>query len=405
MYLLCTMANYLLKSAHLPSPHHSVLSFLAHLLAVLPLTPKAPFLCAKRSFGPLIQLSLLDLLQLRMASAKMLKALGKDFSRSFKGPQTLQWQHRPGNESCKTLIARCSAFFSVCACHSFSPLIRKNTVVHFTSWESQLPRLRRVATADYWTSCQICAKIWVSGLREQAQAVLLRLKSHFSQQGLFLGKPKDCNLTVLPSSCKAFLTQPFLALWVTYRAIKKVPMCSSKPSYNWGLQSGIPSFASVLCDSTAYFGKKKRMYSRWSFDSYTTCLCLLQKHARGQVLFDMVCEHLNLLEKDYFGLTFCDSDSQKVCVGGSGGILCHVYSRCSAQTGFPLTCCCLPFQNWLDPSKEIKKQIRSEQPKTIVFKVFLSVRYTDGCGNVHVPFIDGWSEESKILPYSLRHHL
>ena len=44
--------------------------------------------------------------------------------------------------------------------------------------------------------------------------------------------------------------------------------------------------------------------------------CLRQKHARGQVLFDMVCEHLNLLEKDYFGLTFCDSDSQKVSTGG-----------------------------------------------------------------------------------------
>ncbi|XP_075294393.1 band 4.1-like protein 1 isoform X4 [Opisthocomus hoazin] len=54
--------------------------------------------------------------------------------------------------------------------------------------------------------------------------------------------------------------------------------------------------------------------------------CEVEKHARGQVLFDMVCEHLNLLEKDYFGLTFCDSDSQK---------------------------------NWLDPSKEVKKQIRS----------------------------------------------
>lgn len=44
-------------------------------------------------------------------------------------------------------------------------------------------------------------------------------------------------------------------------------------------------------------------------------LCsLLQKHGRGQVLFDLVCEHLNLLEKDYFGLTFCDADSQKVPV-------------------------------------------------------------------------------------------
>ncbi|XP_040186440.1 band 4.1-like protein 1 isoform X5 [Rana temporaria] len=54
--------------------------------------------------------------------------------------------------------------------------------------------------------------------------------------------------------------------------------------------------------------------------------CEVEKHARGQVLFDTVCGHLNLLEKDYFGLTFCDTDSQK---------------------------------NWLDPSKEIKKQIRS----------------------------------------------
>lgn len=50
--------------------------------------------------------------------------------------------------------------------------------------------------------------------------------------------------------------------------------------------------------------------------SPSTPPCLRQKHARGQVLFDMVCEHLNLLEKDYFGLTFCDSDSQKVSTGG-----------------------------------------------------------------------------------------
>ncbi|KAM9296293.1 band 4.1-like protein 1 [Gastrophryne carolinensis] len=63
--------------------------------------------------------------------------------------------------------------------------------------------------------------------------------------------------------------------------------------------------------------------------------CEVEKHARGQVLFDVVCDHLNLLEKDYFGLTFCDSDSQK---------------------------------NWLDPSKEIKKQIRSA-PWTFGFTV------------------------------------
>lgn len=37
-----------------------------------------------------------------------------------------------------------------------------------------------------------------------------------------------------------------------------------------------------------------------------------QKRSRGQVLFDKVCEHLNLLEKDYFGLTYRDAENQKV---------------------------------------------------------------------------------------------
>ncbi|XP_064883382.1 protein 4.1-like isoform X1 [Oncorhynchus nerka] len=52
----------------------------------------------------------------------------------------------------------------------------------------------------------------------------------------------------------------------------------------------------------------------------------IEKHCKGQALLDKVCEHLNLLEKDYFGLTFSEADSQK---------------------------------NWLDPSKEIKKQMRT----------------------------------------------
>ncbi|XP_058548628.1 band 4.1-like protein 3 isoform X24 [Neofelis nebulosa] len=55
-------------------------------------------------------------------------------------------------------------------------------------------------------------------------------------------------------------------------------------------------------------------------------ICDVEKRSRGQVLFDKVCEHLNLLEKDYFGLTYRDAENQK---------------------------------NWLDPAKEIKKQIRS----------------------------------------------
>ncbi|XP_049641114.1 band 4.1-like protein 2 isoform X2 [Suncus etruscus] len=54
--------------------------------------------------------------------------------------------------------------------------------------------------------------------------------------------------------------------------------------------------------------------------------CDLEKHAKGQVLFDKVCEHLNLLEKDYFGLSIQENSEKK---------------------------------NWLDPAKEIKKQLRN----------------------------------------------
>ncbi|XP_067384911.1 band 4.1-like protein 3 isoform X10 [Channa argus] len=51
----------------------------------------------------------------------------------------------------------------------------------------------------------------------------------------------------------------------------------------------------------------------------------VEKRAKGQVLFEKVCDHLNLLEKDYFGITYRDAENQK---------------------------------NWLDPTKELKKQIR-----------------------------------------------
>lgn len=37
-----------------------------------------------------------------------------------------------------------------------------------------------------------------------------------------------------------------------------------------------------------------------------------QKRAKGQFLFDKVCDHLNLLEKDYFGITYRDVENQKV---------------------------------------------------------------------------------------------
>ncbi|KAK2886857.1 hypothetical protein Q8A73_020803 [Channa argus] len=51
----------------------------------------------------------------------------------------------------------------------------------------------------------------------------------------------------------------------------------------------------------------------------------VEKRSRGLQLFEKVCEHINLLERDYFALSFRDADNNK---------------------------------NWLDPAKEMKKQVR-----------------------------------------------
>nr|XP_037865851.1 FERM domain-containing protein 5 isoform X11 [Chlorocebus sabaeus] len=39
--------------------------------------------------------------------------------------------------------------------------------------------------------------------------------------------------------------------------------------------------------------------------------CTIQRDAKGQYLFDLLCHHLNLLEKDYFGIRFVDPDKQR----------------------------------------------------------------------------------------------
>lgn len=48
-----------------------------------------------------------------------------------------------------------------------------------------------------------------------------------------------------------------------------------------------------------------------AFENIFIHLCV-QKNAVGQVLFDKVCEYLNLLERDYFGLAAWDSSNNKV---------------------------------------------------------------------------------------------
>uniref|UniRef100_A0A8C6IM21 Erythrocyte membrane protein band 4.1 like 2 n=1 Tax=Mus spicilegus TaxID=10103 RepID=A0A8C6IM21_MUSSI len=72
--------------------------------------------------------------------------------------------------------------------------------------------------------------------------------------------------------------------------------------------------------------KTKTVLAKVTLLDGTEYSCDLEKRAKGQVLFDRVCEHLNLLEKDYFGLLFQDHPEQK---------------------------------NWLDPAKEIKRQLKN----------------------------------------------
>lgn len=68
----------------------------------------------------------------------------------------------------------------------------------------------------------------------------------------------------------------------------------------------------------------------------TEYTCTIQRDAKGQYLFDLICLHLNLLEKDYFGIRYVDPDKQR---------------------------------HWLEFSKSIAKQIKSQPPFTMCLRV------------------------------------
>ncbi|XP_019344149.1 protein 4.1 isoform X16 [Alligator mississippiensis] len=70
--------------------------------------------------------------------------------------------------------------------------------------------------------------------------------------------------------------------------------------------------------------KHRNMHCKVTLLDDTIFECTMDKHAKGQDLLRKVCEHLNLLEEDYFGLAIWDSPTAKT---------------------------------WLDPAKEIKKQV------------------------------------------------
>uniref|UniRef100_A0AAQ4QP06 FERM domain-containing protein 5 n=1 Tax=Gasterosteus aculeatus aculeatus TaxID=481459 RepID=A0AAQ4QP06_GASAC len=68
----------------------------------------------------------------------------------------------------------------------------------------------------------------------------------------------------------------------------------------------------------------------------TEYTCTIQRDAKGQYLFDLICHHLNLLEKDYFGIRYVDPDKQR---------------------------------HWLEVTKSIAKQMKCQPPFTMCLRV------------------------------------
>nr|XP_020458232.1 FERM domain-containing protein 3 isoform X2 [Monopterus albus] len=64
--------------------------------------------------------------------------------------------------------------------------------------------------------------------------------------------------------------------------------------------------------------------------------CSIQRDTKGQFLLDHVCNHYNLLEKDYFGIRYVDPEKQR---------------------------------HWLEPNKPVVRQMKSQQPYTMCFRV------------------------------------
>ncbi|XP_007905021.1 FERM domain-containing protein 3 isoform X2 [Callorhinchus milii] len=64
--------------------------------------------------------------------------------------------------------------------------------------------------------------------------------------------------------------------------------------------------------------------------------CAIQRDTKGQFLIDHVCNHFSLLEKDYFGIRYVDPVKQR---------------------------------HWLEPNKSVVKQMKSQPPYTMCFRV------------------------------------
>ncbi|XP_068935408.1 protein 4.1 isoform X5 [Petaurus breviceps papuanus] len=96
-----------------------------------------------------------------------------------------------------------------------------------------------------------------------------------------------------------------------------------------------PKTEKELGSSQKAVRRHRNMHCKVSLLDDTVYECVVEKHAKGQDLIKRVCEHLNLLEEDYFGLAIWENATSKT---------------------------------WLDSAKEIKKQVHGA-PWNFTFNV------------------------------------
>lgn len=101
--------------------------------------------------------------------------------------------------------------------------------------------------------------------------------------------------------------------------------CASSLSHDLSLQVIYSSCKNVLTFVNPVIVTNKKNVPNRGFYALTTFLCF-QKHAKGQELFAKVCDHLNLLEKDYYGLAIWETPTIKVPQSVSAHSLTHSHN-------------------------------------------------------------------------------
>uniref|UniRef100_A0A8C1J0Y4 protein-tyrosine-phosphatase n=1 Tax=Cyprinus carpio TaxID=7962 RepID=A0A8C1J0Y4_CYPCA len=114
------------------------------------------------------------------------------------------------------------------------------------------------------------------------------------------------------------------------------------------------------------------------FPDGTTQNFTVSKHDAGHLLFDLACEHLNIVEKQYFSLQISEDTSSSpvnecVVVSKKQLFITMIQKWRNAMPSLKKhdfsVITDLSFQRWLDPNKPFKKQLKGSAPFFFIFRV------------------------------------